>query len=83
MQVTARALDSLLAGWRTTASGPAYTALADRIRLLILDGRVVLGSRLPAERDLASQLGISRTTVSTAYATLRDSGHIASVRGSG
>ncbi|WP_166880296.1 PLP-dependent aminotransferase family protein [Salinibacterium sp. ZJ450] len=83
MQVSARALDSLLAGWRTSATAPAYTALADRIRLLILDGRIVLGSRLPAERDLAGQLGISRTTVSTAYATLRESGHISSVRGSG
>ena len=31
------------------------TALADRIRLLILDGRIPLDTRLPAERDLAER----------------------------
>ncbi|WP_167137785.1 PLP-dependent aminotransferase family protein [Diaminobutyricimonas sp. TR449] len=83
MQISARALDVLLGGWRDRPTGPAYAALADRIRLLVLDGRIVLGSRLPAERELASHLGISRTTVSTAYATLRDAGYLESVRGSG
>ena len=72
----------MLAGWRD-ADGPAYLALADRIRLLVLDGRVALGSRLPAERDLASMLEVSRTTVTAAYAELRESGYLTSVRGSG
>jgi DNA-binding transcriptional MocR family regulator len=70
-------------GWREATSAPAYAALADRIRLLILDGRVPLGTRIPAERDLAAQLGVSRTTVSAAYAELRDAGFLDSVRGSG
>src|SRR5690606_14583355 len=64
-------------------SGPAYMALADRIRLLVLDGRIPLGTRLPAERELAAQLHLSRTTVSAAYAELRDTGYLQSVRGSG
>ncbi|CAN5325266.1 PLP-dependent aminotransferase family protein [soil metagenome] len=79
--VSARVLATLLAGWRD--AGVAYSALADRIRLLILDGRVSPGTRLPAERELAAQLGVSRTTVTAAYAELRDAGYLLSIRGSG
>lgn len=79
--LSARALALLMVDWR--AAGPAYLALADRVRLLVLDGRIPLGTRLPAERELATQLGLSRTTVSAAYAELRDSGYVDSVRGSG
>jgi len=68
-------------GWR--ASGVAYAALADRIRLLILDGRIASGTRLPAERELAAHLEVSRTTVAAAYADLRKIGYLVSVRGSG
>jgi DNA-binding transcriptional MocR family regulator len=81
--VSARALDLMLDGWRSANGAPAYEALAGRVRLLILDGRVGLGVRLPAERDLAAQLGVSRTTVAAAYAQLRESGYLSSVRGSG
>ncbi len=65
------------------ATGPAYAALADRIRLLIADGRLPLESRLPSERDLSVAVGLSRTTVSRAYAELRDGGYLASRIGSG
>jgi DNA-binding transcriptional MocR family regulator len=81
--VSARVLDLLLDGWRSTGGAPAYEALADRIRLLILDGRIGVGVRLPAERDLAAQLGVSRTTVAAAYAHLRAADYLSSVRGSG
>ncbi len=81
--LSARSLTHLLQAWRTSSSGPAYQALADRIRLLVLDGRLALGTRLPAERELAAQLQLSRTTVSAAYAELRRSGYLDSVRGSG
>ena len=56
------------------ATGSAYQALADRIRLLILDGRIPVDTRLPAERDLAERLGLSRTTVTAAYRHLREQG---------
>lgn len=79
--LSARALATLLAGWRD--AGVAYAALADRIRLLILDGRIPTGTRLPAERELAAQLGVSRTTVTAAYAELRATSHLHSTRGSG
>ncbi|WP_254359619.1 PLP-dependent aminotransferase family protein [Microbacterium hominis] len=38
---------------------------------------------LPAERELAAALGLSRSTVAAAYQSLRDSAHIRSLRGSG
>jgi DNA-binding transcriptional MocR family regulator len=81
--LSARALAGLLVGWNAVSGGPAYALLADRIRLLVLDGRVAVGTRLPAERELAAQLGLSRTTVSAAYAALRDTGYLTSLRGSG
>lgn len=80
-RISARALDVALGGWRTRE--PAYEALADGIRLLCLDNRIAARTLLPAERVLAETLGVSRTTVASAYASLRASGHIDSVRGSG
>lgn len=80
-RISARALTVLLGGWRT--SEPAYEALADGIRLLVLDTRIAPRTALPAERELAAALGVSRTTIAAAYRSLRESGHIRSVRGSG
>ena len=74
-------LARLLGAWRS--AGPAYGALARAIRLLVLDGRLPLRTRLPGERDLAAALGVSRTTATAAYAALRDEGFLASRRGSG
>lgn len=79
--VTGRRLARELGEWRH--SGPAYQALADRIRILLMDGRLASGVRLPAERELSIALGLSRTTVAAAYSNLRDEGFLASVRGSG
>lgn len=63
--------------------GPAYREIADRIRLLAVDGRVPDGSRLPSERELAVELGVSRTTTTRVYAELRESGIVSSRQGSG
>lgn len=81
--LSARSLAGLTSGWRDGVVGPVYLALADRIRLLVLDGRIPLGTRLPAERELATQLELSRTTVSAAYGELREAGYVSSLRGSG
>ncbi|MGY1616249.1 PLP-dependent aminotransferase family protein [Geodermatophilus sp. SYSU D00691] len=62
---------------------PRYAALADRVRLLIADGRVPLGARLPAERELAGALGLSRATVTAAYARLREDGWADARQGAG
>ncbi|MEV6581832.1 PLP-dependent aminotransferase family protein [Streptomyces sp. NPDC051582] len=62
---------------------PGYRSLADAVRTLILDGRIALHVRLPAERELAEALGASRATVTGAYDLLRESGYVRSRRGSG
>lgn len=80
-RVSARTLSATLTGWRTRE--PAYEALADAIRLLCLDNRLAARTALPAERELAAVLGLSRTTVAAAYRSLRESGHIESRRGAG
>jgi DNA-binding transcriptional MocR family regulator len=64
-------------------TGPAYARLAASVRMLILDGRMPLDTRLPSERDLAAQLGLSRTTVTAAYDALRSAGYASSRKGSG
>lgn len=63
--------------------GAAYLGLATTLRALVLDGRLPLGARLPAERELASGLGLSRTTITAAYRLLRREGYLASRRGAG
>ncbi len=62
---------------------PAYRVLADRIRGAVLDGRLTTATGLPSERELATQLSLSRTTVGAAYSLLREQGWLDSRRGSG
>ncbi|GII79209.1 GntR family transcriptional regulator [Sphaerisporangium rufum] len=62
---------------------PYYRALAEAVRALILDGRLSVRVRMPAERHLAAALGVSRTTVTAAYDRLRAQGYLDSRQGSG
>lgn len=62
---------------------PAYRSVSEALRLLIDEGRVPAGTRLPSERALADVIGCSRTTITRAYALLVESGFAASRRGSG
>ncbi|MFT4296128.1 MAG: PLP-dependent aminotransferase family protein [Micropruina sp.] len=62
---------------------PAFNGLASRLASLIADGLLPLGLRLPSERDLASALGLSRTTVTRAYGVLREAGYAGARQGSG
>jgi DNA-binding transcriptional MocR family regulator len=62
---------------------PAYLGLADSLRVLIGDGRIGIGVRLPSERELTTTLDVSRTTVTRAYEVLRESGYAEARRGSG
>lgn len=79
-----QSLQRLLGHWQQASSRtPLWRQLADALRLLILDGRLVLDTRLPGERELASTLEVSRTTVASALAHLRDEGYLESRHGSG
>ncbi|WP_284763474.1 PLP-dependent aminotransferase family protein [Arthrobacter sp. efr-133-R2A-63] len=71
----------LLGAWNTGAA-PAYRELADVVRLLVMDGRIPLDVALPSERALAVTLGVSRTTVTAAYASLREQGFLRGGQGS-
>lgn len=51
--------------------------LAHRLRLAISDGRLPVGSRLPATRVLAAELRVSRGVVTEAYQRLTEDGHVA------
>jgi len=53
-----------------------YKQVADSIAALIEKGDVQLGERLPATRELAGLLGLNRTTISAAYATMEQAGLI-------
>lgn len=81
--LTGPVLGRLLGDWRSAASGPSYGRLADAVAALVLDGRLPVGARVPAERDLAGHLGVSRATVTAAYDRLRETGFLASRVGAG
>jgi GntR family transcriptional regulator / MocR family aminotransferase len=51
--------------------------LAERFRAAISDGRLPIGSRLPATRVLAVELHVSRGVVTEAYQRLTEDGHVA------
>lgn len=82
-RLNAAGLSRLLGDWRQANGRGTATALGERLGLLIRDGRLPFGTRLPPERDLALQLGISRTTVAGVYDELRTNGHLESRQGSG
>ncbi|KAA5834929.1 PLP-dependent aminotransferase family protein [Saccharopolyspora hirsuta] len=58
-------------------AGGLSTWLADRLRIAIADGRLPVGSRLPATRTLAAELRVSRGAVTEAYRRLGEDGHVA------
>ncbi|MFC0007692.1 MocR-like pyridoxine biosynthesis transcription factor PdxR [Micromonospora siamensis] len=51
--------------------------LARRLRAAIAGGQLPVGSRLPASRVLAADLGVSRGVVTEAYQRLTEDGHVA------
>jgi GntR family transcriptional regulator / MocR family aminotransferase len=64
------------------AGGPA-DQIAAELRTAIRSGRLVGGTRLPASRELASDLGMSRGVVVEAYEQLVAEGFLVSRQGSG
>ncbi len=62
---------------------PLYRQLFEQIAARIRSGELARGERLPATRELASLLGINRTTVSAAYEILESEGLIAGQVGRG
>jgi DNA-binding transcriptional MocR family regulator len=55
---------------------PLYRQVAEYLRNLIDSGGLRAGDRLPPTRELAAQIGLNRTTISAAYASLEAEGLI-------
>jgi DNA-binding FadR family transcriptional regulator len=60
-----------------------YRQIAEQLRAAIAAGKFAIGSRLPAERDLAKQLGVSRPSVREAMIALEVEGWVEVRTGSG
>lgn len=60
-----------------------YRQIAGQLRALIGQGEFAAGSRLPAERDLARQLGVSRPSVREALIAMEVEGWVEVRTGSG
>lgn len=65
------------------SSIPLYVQLAQRLRLLVREGRLKTGDALPTVRALAVQLQINANTVARVYRDLQSEGVLRLERGSG
>src|SRR5690349_3481287 len=68
---------------QTVESSRLYRQIAEQLRGLISGGEFASGTRLPAERDLARQLGVSRPSVREALIALEVEGWVEVRTGSG
>ena len=60
-----------------------YVQVADHVTARIEAGELAPGARLPAERDLAVEYGVSYDTIRRATAVLRERGLIITIVGRG
>jgi GntR family transcriptional regulator/MocR family aminotransferase len=58
------------------AGTPLFRQIYEGLRQAILTGKLPQGSRLPASRALAEELGVARTTVVLAYEHLETEGYV-------
>jgi DNA-binding FadR family transcriptional regulator len=64
-------------------SQTAFEETVERLGTAIKLGLLAPGSRLPAERELCTRLGIARSTLRQALTALSQSGHVFATRGRG
>ncbi|ACU36026.1 FadR family transcriptional regulator [Actinosynnema pretiosum subsp. pretiosum] len=67
--------------FRPVRAGNAFEETVERLVQAVRLGVVSPGDRLPAERDLAARLGVSRATLREALKSLQDNGYVESRRG--
>ena len=65
------------------SSRPMYRQVYDAIRDAVLAGQLSPGTRLPPQRDLARDLGVSRNTVMLAFEQLIAEGYLEGHVGAG
>lgn len=64
-------------------SGPVYLRLADSIESAISSGALPAGSKLPPQRNLAYDIGVTIGTIGRAYALVHERGLVVSEVGRG
>lgn len=74
---------SIMLTLRENGLTPRYRQLYDALRDAILSGRLAPGSRLPATRTLAQEIGASRNTVVSAFELLLAEGYLETRVGDG
>jgi DNA-binding FadR family transcriptional regulator len=67
--------------FRPLRGGNAYEETVERLLQAVKLGQVPAGGRLPAERELAASLGVSRPTLREAIRALAEAGYVESRRG--
>lgn len=77
-KVSVKAFSRVKAG-----DGNLVREVADRVRDTIESGQFARGERLPSERDLASELGISRTVLRESLSSLESLGYLEARLGQG
>jgi glutamine synthetase len=81
--VTLEPTTSLDAVFAPVRSLTAFEETVDRLGTAIRLGLLPPGTRLPAERELCTRLGIARSTLRQALIALGQSGHLRATRGRG
>ena len=66
-----------------TGTGPLYIRIADEAENAIKSGALPHGAKLPPQRDLAYDVGVTIGTISRAYAVLRERGLVTGEVGRG
>ncbi|MCS7483073.1 PLP-dependent aminotransferase family protein [Umezawaea endophytica] len=82
-RISGQRLARLLGDWRRRGARQGAADLASGIRMLVLEGQLPAGTRLPSEREIADVLPVSRTMITAALDQLREDGVVASRRGAG
>jgi DNA-binding FadR family transcriptional regulator len=77
----ARPVDPAVVAFRPIRSGNAFEECVERVLSALKLGLLSPGERLPAERELASRLGVSRATLREALRSLGDAGWLEVRRG--
>jgi DNA-binding transcriptional MocR family regulator len=67
----------------THGTGPMYLRVADAIEVAISNGRLPPGTKLPPQRNLAFDIGVTIGTISRAYALVHERGLVAGEVGRG
>ena len=73
----------MTASRQSPQSLPIYVQIAELLTRDIVAGRLIDGERLPPERDMATELGVSVGTLRKALRDMGEKGLIESVQGSG